>query len=218
MAAFSSEPRFSHHWILGNPLLEKSFCFGHTFGMSTSQLPVLLKRCRTEQELTLDALSERSGVSRGMISKIERGQASPSAEVLGKLAEALGQSISQLVGGVRGDGIVKIEALAQPVYKEEPSGFERRSLSPMYRGRGVDFVLNTLPAGARTSPFPSHRAGVEEHLFVEQGQLRVHIGDKAQTLSAGDFLFYPADVEHTFENIGAETARFFIVIDSTRLR
>lgn len=190
----------------------------HNRAMPASRLPDLLRQHRIGQSLTLDGLSERSGVSRGMISKIERGEASPSTGTLGKLAEALGLSISQLVGGVRGDGVVRIEASAQPSWREDATGFERRSLSPLYRGRGVDFVLNTLPAGTRTGPFPSHRAGVEEHLFVERGRLRVHVGEAAHDLEAGDFLFYPADAEHTFENIGEEEARFFTVIDSTRLR
>lgn len=186
--------------------------------MTITQLPKLLKRHRTEHKLTLDGLSERSGVSRGMISKIERGETSPSTEIIGKLSEALGLSISQLIGGIRGDGIVYIEAVEQPIYHDKKSGFKRRSLSPMYRGRGVDFVLNSLPTGSRTSSFPSHRVGVEEHLFVEQGQLRVHVGEHSQDLATGDFLFYPADVEHSFENIGDEDAHFYTVIDSTRLR
>lgn len=147
----------------------------HNSLMSAPRLPALLKLHRTAQGLTLDVPSERSGVSRGVISRIERGEASPSTGTLGKLAEALGLSISQLVGGVPGDGVVRIQAAAQPTYREDATGFERRSLSPLYRGRGVDFMLNTLPAGARTGPFPSHRPGVEEHLFVERGQLCVYV-------------------------------------------
>lgn len=59
---------------------------------------------------------------------------------------------------------------------------------------------------------------MEEQLFVERGRLRVHVGKGAHDLFEGDFLFYPAGVEHTFENVGEEEARLFTGIDSTRLR
>lgn len=185
---------------------------------SNAPLGAMLKSHRTRLGLTLEALSERSGVSRGMISKIERDEARPTTNVLGKLAEALDVSISQLMGGEKSCGVVRIEAARQPVFREDETGFERRSLSPLYGGRGVDFVLNTLPPHARTGPFPSHRPGVEEHLYVARGALEVTVGEETHALSAGDFLFYPADAEHVFSNPGEEPCAFFIVIDSTRLR
>ncbi|WP_419798584.1 MAG: helix-turn-helix domain-containing protein [Terasakiella sp.] len=181
-------------------------------------IPEVLKKTRTQEGLTLDDLAEKSGVSRSMISKIERGQAVPSTTVLGRLAEALDLSITQFVGGQNRDESVHVPAKKQPVFVEEETGFQRRSLSPLYRGRGVDFAKNMLPAGQRTGPFPSHRAGVEEHIYVHSGVLRVHVGHEVYDLEEGDFLFYPADQEHTFENPGTEPAEFFIVIDSTHLR
>ena len=187
-------------------------------GMTESSLPVALKKHRASRKLTLDALASASGVSRAMISKIERGEATPTTSVLGKLAEALDVTISQLVGGKMTSGCLLIPASKQPVYREDVSGFERRSLSPLYRGRGVDVALNILPAGETTGPFPSHREGVEEHLFLREGALQVQVGDDTYNLEAGDFLFYPADRDHTFRNPGRQSAEFIIVIDSTRLR
>jgi hypothetical protein len=73
--------------------------------------------------------------------------------VLGKLAEALDLSISQLVGGKRSEPVLHIPRSQQPSFTEQESGFERRSLSPMYFGRGIDFVLNRLPPKAKTAPF-----------------------------------------------------------------
>lgn len=175
-------------------------------------------RRRRERQLTLQQLADVSGVSRAAISKIERGESGASTSVLGKLAEALDLSISQLVGGRPGDSVVHIPAGGQPVFREEATGFERRSLSPLYLGRGVDFVLNRLPAGARTGPFPSHRSGVEEHLFVSKGQLRVILDGEEHVLNEGDFLFYQGDKSHSFENASSADCEYFIVIDSTRLR
>ncbi|MEP5762265.1 MAG: XRE family transcriptional regulator [Litoreibacter sp.] len=173
---------------------------------------------RRNHNLTIDALANKSGVSRSMISKVERGEAQPTTSVLGKLAEALDLSISQLVGGPQITGALVVRKADQPRFSEESSGFERRSLSPLYRGRGIDLVLNTLPPNSRTGPFPSHRAGVEEHLWVQSGNLMVEVGEEQHHLKAGDFLFYPADRDHSFINNEDTPAVFMIAIDSTKLR
>jgi transcriptional regulator with XRE-family HTH domain len=182
-----------------------------------SKLGEAIKRRRQELDLTLEQLAEKSSVSRAAISKIERGDSGASTPVLGKLAEALDLSISQLIGGRRREPVLHIPRANQPVFAEEATGFERRSLSPMYLGRGIDFVLNTLPPGGRTGPFPSHRQGVEEHLYVTKGRLKVTLDGQEHVLETGDFLFYQADLSHTFENLSDRACEYFIVIDSTRL-
>jgi transcriptional regulator with XRE-family HTH domain len=184
----------------------------------TSKLGEALRRRRIERQFTLEQLSAKSGVSRAAISKIERGDSSATAPVLGKLAEALDLSISQLVGGPRSEPVLFIPRHRQPVFVEEATGFERRSLSPMYLGRGIDFVLNRLPPKAKTGPFPSHRQGVEEHLYVTKGRLKVTLDREDHVLETGDFLFYRGDLNHTFENLTNSVCEYFIVIDSTRLR
>lgn len=183
-----------------------------------TKLGEALKRRRLEQKLTLEQLSARSGVSRAAISKIERGDSSASTPALGKLAEALDLSISQLLGGPRSEPVLHIPRDRQPVFTEESTGFERRSLSPMYLGRGIDFVLNRLPPKAKTGPFPSHRRGVEEHLYVTKGRLKVTLNGDEHIVEAGDFLFYKGNLSHTFENLANTICEYFIVIDSTRLR
>ena len=185
---------------------------------SLSNLGATLKRQRMERNLTLNQLADKSGVSRAAISKIERGDSGASTNVLGRLAEALGISISQLIGGVAARRVLKIAAADQPVFHEKKTGFERRSLSPLYFGRGVDLVMNTLPAKTKTGPFPSHSSGVEEHLYVVKGKLKVTLGSEEHVLAAGDFLFYQADLNHTFENLSASACDYLIAIDSTRLR
>jgi transcriptional regulator with XRE-family HTH domain len=178
----------------------------------------LVRRQRQARKLTLEGLAAASGVSRAAISKIERGEVSATTPILGKLAEALDLTISQLVGGVHAKAVVHIAPREQPVFRERASGFERRSLSPLYRGRGVDFVLNTLPPRSKTGPFPAHRAGVEEHLYVSRGRLRVILGGETYDLDPGHVLFYPGDLAHTFENLSSRPCEYFIVIDSTRLQ
>lgn len=181
------------------------------------QLGAKLRRLRAGKRWTIQQLATKSAVSRSMISKIERGEANPTTVVLGKLAEGLGVSISQLIGGRKARGARLLRPHDQPVYFESKSGFERRSLSPVSRRGGVDVVLNALPAGESTGPFPSHRDGVEEHLYVIRGRLIVTLGRKRFRLEAGDALFFPASVIHRFHNPGEIPTDYLIVIDNTAL-
>jgi transcriptional regulator with XRE-family HTH domain len=183
-----------------------------------SELGSSVRQRRHELGLTLEQLADRSGVSRATISKVERGDVTPTTVVLGKLAESLDISISQAIGGRKLQRSLRIPVSQQPVFSEPGSGFWRRSLSPLYQGKGLDVVLNGLPPHAQTGPFPSHKPGVEEHLYVIKGHLRLKLGDETYDLSAGDYMFYEADLPHLFSNPTNEPVEYFIVIDSTKLR
>jgi transcriptional regulator with XRE-family HTH domain len=186
-----------------------------------SQIQVLaeeIRRRRKEQDLSLEALASLSGVSRSMISKIERGEAVPSTAVLSRLAEALGVTFSRLMAPTTEVEVLLIPASRQPVLRDEASGFLRRCLSPVLPGRGIDWVLNTLPPGATTGEFVAHRRGVSEYIFVLKGRLRATIGDRAVVVEEGDSLYFEADAGHAFTNLGTEACQYFLVIDATRLR
>ncbi len=176
-----------------------------------------LRRLRNERGLTLNALAERSGVSRAMISKVERGTAVPTATLLGKLSAALEVGLSQLVSSVRPREPVLLPRIEQAVYRDPESGLERRSLSPLFPDRSVDFVLNTLPAGGQVI-FPGHHQGVEEYLFVHQGELVVVTDGHRHLVTRDSTLFYPGHTVHEFRNETNQTAEFFIVVDDTRTR
>ncbi|QCI69322.1 helix-turn-helix domain-containing protein [Phreatobacter stygius] len=175
------------------------------------------KELRDARRWSLREAAERTGVSKSMLSKIERGVTSPTATVLGRLAEGLGISISQLVGGDRQQGDVILAPLGeQPVFRVPTTGFERRSLSPLaHNGGSVDFVANTLPPLQSSGTFPPHRPGVEETLVVASGRLRLHLADTQYDLAAGDAVFYRAQVPHRFDNPSdQDTAVFYIVVNN----
>jgi transcriptional regulator with XRE-family HTH domain len=176
-----------------------------------------LRQLRREHGLTLDAISQRSGVSRAMISKIERGVAVPTATVLGKLAAAFEVGLSQLVGDTQQRHPVLLPAVEQVIFCDPESGLERRSLSPLFPDRSVDFVLNTLPP-RRHVVFPGHHHGVEEYLFVRRGELVVVTDGRRYLVSQGSTLFYPGHTVHEFRNETNQTTEFFIVVDDSRTR
>lgn len=177
-----------------------------------------VKRHRKLRGLPLEALAELSGVSRSMISKIERGEAVPSTAVLSRLAEALGVTFSRLMASATEREVLHIPAARQPILRDETSGFLRRCISPVLPGRGIDWVLNTLPPRATTGEFVAHRRGVSEYIYVLKGKLSAVIGDRTLVVAEGDSLYFEADAGHSFTNIGSAPCEYFLVIDSSGLR
>lgn len=185
------------------------------------QLTVLadeIRHFRKKNDFSLEMLAEASGVSRSMISKIERCEAVPSTAVLSKLAEALGVTFSQLMAPAVEREVLHIPAERQPILRDEESGFLRRCISPVLPGRGIDWVLNTLPPGAETGNFVAHRRGVEEYIYVLRGKMSAKIGDQRVTLNQGDSLYFQADADHSFLNLGKTQCEYFLVIDTSKVR
>lgn len=183
----------------------------------TKTLATRLRELRESRRWSLREAADKTGVSKSMLSKIERDLTSPTATVLGRLAEGFGISISQLVGGEQPAGdVTLVRREVQPVFRVPTTGFERRSLSPVsMQGAGVDFVVNVLPPLQSSGTFPPHRTGVEETLAVAAGQLTLHLGSSTYELAAGDAIFYRAQVPHRFDNPSdKETALFFIVVNN----
>ena len=183
-----------------------------------AQLASTLKRLRKEKHLSLEGLSERSGVSRSMISKIERAEAMPSTSVLSRLAEALESSFSQLLVEEQQQDIVVLPQRIQPVLRDQDSGYTRRCISPILPGRGIDWVLNVLPVGSTTGEFSGHRVGVAEYLYVLSGTLEANVGNETHRLEAGDAIYFQATKPHEFRNLGKDECQYFLVIDSTPFR
>ncbi len=185
------------------------------------QLSVLadeIRHFRKKNSFSLEMLADVSGVSRSMISKIERCETVPSTVILSKLAEALGVTFSQLMAPAVEREVVHIPAERQPVLRDDESGFLRRCISPVLPGRGIDWVLNTLPPAAETGTFVAHRRGVEEYIYVLRGRMRVTIGHQHATLKRGDSLYFQADVDHSFLNLGKTPCDYFLVIDTSKVR
>lgn len=183
-------------------------------GVQSKRLGARVQSLRREQGLTLDGLAERSGVSRAMISKLERGEKNPTLLVAAKVAEGLGVTLSQLVGIEERREVVLVPRGRRMIMRDPETGFERQLLSPSFGNRGVEFVRNVVPEGATSGEFPPHRRGVEEYVVVEKGRLRVVLVGEEYVLEEGDAIYFEADVTHRFENAGGEECSYYLVINS----
>lgn len=169
---------------------------------------------RRERGMTLEGLAAASGVSRAMISKLERGEKSPTLVVAARVAEGLSVSLSQLTGVEERREVVVVPRDRRMVMRDPQSGFVRQLLSPSFGGRGVEFVRNEIPEGSTSGEFPPHRRGVEEYVAVEEGRLKAVLGGEEYLLEQGDALYFEADVTHRFDNAGEGECAYYLVIVS----
>lgn len=182
--------------------------------VSSGRVGERVKDLRRERGLTLDMLAGRSGVSRAMISKLERGEKNPTLVVAAKLAEGLGVTLSRLAGAEERGEVVVVPRDQRMVMSDPETGFQRQLLGPVFGNRGVEFVRNVVPEGSTSGEFPSHRKGVEEYMVVERGELKAVLGGREYLLQEGDALYFEADVPHRFENAGSGECSYYLVINS----
>jgi transcriptional regulator with XRE-family HTH domain len=189
---------------------------GHTLveEVSSGRLGERVRALRRERGLTLEMLAEQSGVSRAMISKLERGEKNPTLVVAAKVAEGLGMNLSELVGVEEKRKVVVVPRGKGMTMRDPETGFERQLLSPSLGGRGVEFMRNVVPEGSTSGELPPHRRGVEEYVVVERGRLRAVLGGVEYVLEEGDAAYFEADVAHRFDNAGAGECSYYLVIDS----
>jgi transcriptional regulator with XRE-family HTH domain len=182
--------------------------------VSSGRLGGRVRELRRGRGLTLEELAELSGVSRAMISKLERGEKNPTLVVAAKLAEGLGVTLSRLAGTEERREIFVVPRERRMVMRDPETGFERQLLSPNFVGRGVEFIRNLIPEGSTSGEFPPHRKGIEEHIVVERGSLRAVLGGEEYLLREGDALYFEADVTHRFDNAGEKECSYYLVIGS----
>jgi transcriptional regulator with XRE-family HTH domain len=182
--------------------------------VSSGRLGERVRGFRRERGWTLEMLAERSGVSRAMISKLERGEKNPTLVVAARVAEGLGVSLSQLVGVEDKRKVLVVPRERRMTMRDPETGFERQLLSPSFGGRGVEFTRNAVPEGSTSGEFLPHRQGVEEYLVVERGRLRAVLGGEEFLLDEGDVAYFGADVTHRFDNAGEGECTYYLVIDS----
>jgi transcriptional regulator with XRE-family HTH domain len=178
---------------------------------------VLGTRIRGERDrrgLSLAALAERSRVSRGMLREVERGQTAPTVLVLDRIATGLGTSIARLVSGERDDRVVMLPRETQRVARD-PSGWERRILSPVLPGVEFEFMRTTIRPGVAPGVFDPHPPGSREYLVVEQGELELTLDGELYRLGPGDAIYYAGDGRHGFANRGPVDCVYYLAMEVT---
>jgi transcriptional regulator with XRE-family HTH domain len=170
-----------------------------------------VKQMRKGRGWTLEQLASLSGVSRSMLSQIERGGANPTLGVAFRIAQAFGLSLGDLADVPT--TAPKIDVIRADdrsfLFRDDPL-VRIRTLSPLHLEKDVEFYELTLRPGGTLQSSP-HFAGTREFLTVEEGHVRVTSAKESVELRKGDSCHYPADVPHEITNLGESDAVAFLV-------
>jgi transcriptional regulator with XRE-family HTH domain len=179
-----------------------------------------VRRLRSSQGMSLHALADRSGVSRSMISLIERGETSPTAVVLEKLAAGLGVTLPSLfdapAGGSEARAISRVARREdQPEWQDPASGYVRRNVSPAGVPQPMQIVEVLFPPGGRVAfENGAREVRVHQQVWVLQGTIDVTLGGERHRLREGDCMAMELDVPTMFHNPTRKPARYAVVIAS----
>ena len=177
----------------------------------THHLGDRVRQLRAERGWSLQTLAGASGVSRSMLSQIEREQANPTLAVTLRIAQAFAMTLGDLVQVPdASSSITVIRADDRAYHYRSDKHCRIRTLSPLNLEKDVEFYeVQLQPGGAlRSAP---HYQGTREFLTVETGQVRVESAGDSELIGKGDSVSYRADVPHAIINAGPKEVVLFLV-------
>jgi transcriptional regulator with XRE-family HTH domain len=168
-----------------------------------------LAALRAERGWTLEALAVRSGISRATLSRLERGELSPTAAMLNKLCAQYGWTASRLMAEAESGPPTVVRAAEQVTWKDPESGYVRRVVSPPHPNLKGELVEVCLPAGATVSYDVSPLPGLEHHLWMLEGVLSLEVDGAVLRLERGDCVRYMLSGPSRFVT-GKRPARYLV--------
>ncbi|WP_199243257.1 helix-turn-helix domain-containing protein [Vitiosangium sp. GDMCC 1.1324] len=171
-----------------------------------------LAALREERGMSLEALATASGISRATLSRLERGETSPTAALLGKLCSVYGMPMSRLIAEVEVQPAQLIRAAEQAEWKDPATGFRRRMVSPPAKGFRVELVEGRLPPGAVIDYEQPPVRGLEQHMWMLGGVLEYTVDGVRHRLQRGDCLRFHLFGATRFVCPGPAEAHYLIAI------
>ncbi len=171
-----------------------------TIDPATQALCERVTKLRKKNKLTLDQLASVSGVSRSMLSQIERGKANPTLAVTFRIAQAFGITIGELVDHCWSTSTIEV------IHGNDEKNLFRcdeevsiRTLSPLHMEKDIEFYEIRISPGAKLIS-SAHYEGTKELLTVTHGSAEIISAEEKTSLHEGDTAHYRADVEHCIAN------------------
>lgn len=177
-----------------------------------TRLAARLTQLRREAGWSLDELAARSAIPKATLSRLERGETSPTASLLGRLCAAHGRPMSRLLAEVEAEPALLIRVADQPVWIDPATGFVRRSLSPPAAGLETEMIHGTLPSGTIIDYDAPPVPGLEQHIWLLEGRLEYRLDGVAHVLEPGDVLRFRLYGASRFHSLGEGPARYIIAI------
>ena len=174
-----------------------------------------LRKARKSKDLSLEAMAKLSGVSRSMLSQIERGESSPTVATLWSLTRALQVDFAGLLDADAADSTIMevMRAHRTPTIDSQGEGCRIRILSPPDQAGQLEVYEIKFAANGALISEP-HRHGCREHLSVLEGVLKVTAGEENVDVNEGDTVRYAADCKHAIQATTAPAKALLIVYNS----
>ena len=176
-----------------------------------------VRELRLARGYTLDVLATRCQVSRSAISLIERGEASPTAVVLEKLANGLDVPLTQLFANQQGNQSPEpiVRRSQQSEWKDPETGYIRRQISPPDWKSPFQIVEIEFPAQSRiTYEISETSKVVQQQLWIVEGKIDIQLGESSYALSTGDCLAMQLNQPVIYSNNSSQVARYILVVSS----
>ncbi|MFO7277983.1 MAG: XRE family transcriptional regulator [Pseudomonadota bacterium] len=184
-----------------------------------SRIAARVRALRAELGMSLDALAAKCGVSRSMLSLIERGESSPTAVVLERIATGLGVPIAALFDHPAAPPSPVSRREDRTPWRDPQSGYVRRNISPAGFPSPIQIVEVVLPAGARVAyETAAHDPAIHQQIWVQEGSLEVTLGNVTYRLSEDDCLAMRLEAPTAFHNRTRKPVRYIVVLASERPR
>ncbi|MCP5515613.1 MAG: helix-turn-helix transcriptional regulator [Spirochaetales bacterium] len=177
-----------------------------------------IQEIRKDRKMTLGVLSEKSGVSKAMLSQIESDKVNPTIATVWKIATGLGVDINELTRVIsvtkRNFTLTKKDEIS--ILNCDQEGVHIRTLTPVTMIDDLEMYLITFEPESELKSLP-HFHGTEEFLTLLEGELLVKAGESNTVMNKGDFLAYHSDIDHSITNTGASKAVLHMVVRYKKL-
>ncbi|MDR3576944.1 MAG: XRE family transcriptional regulator [Anaerolineaceae bacterium] len=179
----------------------------------TQLVALNLKKIREDKKLSLDKLSELTGVSKSMLGQIERGDSSPTIATVWKIANGLKVSFTSLLETPQSDTTLLHQADITPLL-EDGGKYRLYPFFPIEEGRRFEVYTIEIDPGGQLSA-EAHPQGTQEFITLFTGQLTVRVDQQEYRLAHGDSIRFRADRPHAYQNSAATLVKFSLVIHYT---
>ncbi len=184
-----------------------------------SRIATRVSALRAERGMTLDALAAKSEVSRSMLSLVERGESSPTAAVLEKIATGLGVPLASLFEDAGAPQEPISRGQDRSAWRDPQSGYVRKNISPPNYPSPLQIVEVMLPAGAKVSYQTGAReVSIHQQIWVQEGTIELTVGKTTHRLAADDCVAMQLNEPTGFRNPTRKRARYIVVIASEHSR
>jgi transcriptional regulator with XRE-family HTH domain len=177
-----------------------------------SSVAINLRRARMERHLSLDALANRCGISRSMLSQIENQRSIPSVTILYRISEGLGLPFASLVEPQTERKLIALKAEDTRTLSSHNGLYQNRTLFPFDDPlRPIEFYEVTLLPGCHEVA-QAHAVGTCEYIVIQKGMMRLKVGDRMVEVRERDSVFFQADIGHEYVNPGREPTVAYMVV------